>query len=513
MQATSWMTYSFSGDMITIQAVAGTLEDGTYYASLPVRSSGGDDTIAISLVVGSPTLTLTPAAVTFGDTVGGTGPAEPKMVAMENTGGGTFASLGDFGVPTISYLSGAPGWLEASLPGSGFLELRATTGNLEPRGTPYTAHVSVTSTHGGTDGVDVTFTVAEGNEPPELNLSINSISFSGIRGGDPSPAQAVNALNDGGGGNPALGTISVDQAGTEDWLSVTVVESVVTLTPTTTELLPDTPGDLTLEATISIVSEYGGEKSLLVSFDLLAPILSLSSERVTFSAAPGDPETLQTAVIISNAAGSVEALRPLTLGEITFQGGGSGWLTLNHDSGDTILGVSIELSVTAAELSEGTLVALVPVNSVWGGTATVEVHFAVREQDRTFEQPEIQLVKWVGGAVAPLGMEGLVVAPAGDTIKVDSVGVRKEYETYLPLSGLRVGSPSYPQGQPTGWITGAFLSRTDITLPGQIAALFVVVEPGDLATGDYEAFLEVMAEALGEADPPKETFKVVLQVR
>ena len=511
--ATGWLSASVSGNTITTQARTGSLAQGTYSASLPVSSAGGNQAIAVTFVVGTSRLTLAPRTVSFGDTVGGPGPA-PALVAIANTGGGSYTSLGTLSLAPTIYGDGATGWLEATLSAPDSIRVRATTGDLISRMAAYEARVPVLSTLGGSDTVLVSLSVAPGTSPPKLSISLDSMTFAGILGGEPPAAQSVAGFNSGGGelGALSIGDIAYPE-GAQDWLSGSVSGLTVALQTDVNGV----PGG-THRAAVTIASEFGGDRSLEVALVLTPPVLSLSSQTVTFSDTVGSPDTLQTQVFISNTgAGNRASLGLVNLGTIDYPQGEAGWLVTTPGQGELVEGFQVGLKGSASDLPEGNWTALVPVESQWGGADTVAVTFSAREPDRSFDLPTIQLVKdsLVNGDTVqvPLLGDSVVVGPvsAGPTELGVRVGVRNGSQTRVTLSGLRVGIPSYPQGQAGGWITGAFLDRTTATF-NDPAELFVVVVPAGLASGRYEGRLVVSSESAGlEAVAPR-VLRLVLVV-
>jgi hypothetical protein len=512
--ATGWITHSVDGNAVTLQALTGTLEEGDFTATLPVSSqNGGTEEIDITFVVGSPRLTLTPRTVSFGDTVGGTGP-DPVRVAMANTGGGTYSSLGSVNVGAVTYEGETAGWLTVDRTATDSLDFTVDTGDLSARTEPYEALLPVSSTYGGADTVAVFFTVAAGGSPPELSLSLDSMAFAGLVGSEDPPAQTVAGFNSGGG---SLGTLSIDVIDFLDvpggWLTGSISGSMVTLQPAIQGLSGGTQ-----RAVLAVGSEYGGTDSLAVALHMAQPVLSLSSQTVTFSDTLASPDTLQSQVFISNVGGgNRSSLGILELGAITYPDGESGWLQTDPEPEGTIPGNAVTLRGVAAGLPEGNWVARVPVISQWGGNDTVAVTFAVRKPDRSFDLPTIEFVKdtLIGGElqVVPLPGDSMgVSAPTGSTDQVGvRVGVRNASETRVTLSGLRVGIPTYPDGQPGGWITGAFLDRTTATFT-EPAELFVAVDPSGLSSGRYEARLVVSSETAGLEEVAPRVLRVVLVI-
>jgi hypothetical protein len=511
--ATGWLSASVSGTTITTRVRTGSLPKGTYSATLSVSSSGGSQSIDVTFIVGTSRLTLTPRTVSFSDTVAGPGSA-PAMVAIANTGGGSYTNLGTISLDPTLYGEGASGWLVASLTAPDTVQVRANTGALLARSSPYQARVPVMASQGGADTITVVFTVAPGTIPPSLSLSQDSMTFAGILGATAPAAQTVVGSNSGGGELGALSIANIDYAeGAQGWLSGSVEGLMVSLQPAVDGLSGET-----YRATVTIASENGGSGTLEVALDLALPLLDFSSRIVTFSDTVGSPDTLQSQVFISNTgAGNRESLGSINLGSIVYPQGAAGWLITEPGEGEGVEGFQVGLKGSAAQLPEGDAMALVPVESQWGGVDTVAVTFIAREPNRSFDLPTIQLVVGTlvtGEAVlVPLPGDSVVVGPvsAGPTELGVRVGVRNGSATRVTLSGLRVGIPTYPEGQTGGWITGAFLNRTTATFDAA-AELFMVVVPDGLPSGRYEGRLVISSGAAElEAVVPK-VLRVILVV-
>jgi len=266
---------------------------------------------------------------------------------------------------------------------------------------------------------------------------------------------------------------------------------------------------------VSVSSERGGIDSVDVALILGAPAMTLSTRTVTFSDTVGSPDTLRAQVFLSNTgAGNRASLGLIRLGTVSYPEGGEPWLSTVPGQEEPVEGFVVTMDGSAATLEEGSWPALVPVISQWGGADTVEVTFSAREPDRSFDLPTIEFVKdsLSNGTLThvPLPGDSMVVGPLAADSAV-RIGVRNGSETRVTLSGLRVGIPSYPQGQPGGWITGAFLSRTTATLE-EPAELIVVLDPRGLATGRYEGRLVISSEAPSLEQVAPRVLRVVLRV-
>lgn len=216
---------------------------------------GAADTLRLIIPApGSPAIGLNPTSITFTTTAGASDPA-PQTVSVTNAGIGSLTGLS----AAISYVSGTPGWLGASLSTTtapSTLTLTTTQGAL-PAGT-YTATVTVSSTVPGVapQPVNVTLQI---NPGPAIGLASHATTFSATAGGaDPSP-QTVNISNAGGGTLSGL-SISTAYTSGSGWLgaslSSTTAPSVLTLTPVTGAL---TPG--TYHAKVTVSSSLSGVAS------------------------------------------------------------------------------------------------------------------------------------------------------------------------------------------------------------------------------------------------------------
>jgi uncharacterized membrane protein len=493
------------------------LAPGTYEAHIEVNSEfDGNELLEVRLVVRESSLTVVPRTLSFGATVGGPNP-DPAMVGIANTGGGSLSNLGTITLGETEYEAGVQEWLEATYVPPDSIEIRAITGDLPVR--TYQARVPVVSDLGGNDVVVVDFSVTSGDLRPEFSLSRASMAFQGIYGGDRPAAQSVTASNTGGG---PLGPLRIEEInylqGNQGWLplegSISIDSLIVTLQPVVDfdSITADTS-----RAIVTLASESKGVTLLAyLNVDLILerPVLALSTDRVTFSDLVDSQATLLTQVFMGNdGAGNWAALGEITLGSIDYYDGEPGWLSavLNPKVGEL---PEITLEGSAANLPEGNHDAHLPVMSGFGGTDTLTVRLALREPDFSFDSLGLQFViadSLVEGRHVPLPENRLsVTSESGDTTVV-RVGVRLDQETPLTLVGLRVGTIEWTQGK-SGWITGAFLDRTTATF-NDPAMLSVVVEPRGLASGVYEAKLEVKSERIGLRDMAPEYLRIVLTLR
>jgi hypothetical protein len=168
-----------------------------------------------------PKLALSPTAVSFTATEGGSDPSA-KTVSVSNAGGGTLA-----GVSTqVTYGTGS-GWLTVKASGSGnsqTLANSAAIAGLQPNTYTATVKVSSSGASNSPQSYTVSLTVQPAQQPPGdeplLALSPSSLSFTAQQG-SASPAEQSVAVSNGGKGTLATVSATVTYVSGSDWLTVT----------------------------------------------------------------------------------------------------------------------------------------------------------------------------------------------------------------------------------------------------------------------------------------------------
>ena len=187
-------------------------------------------------------LAVSPTTATFTTSVGGAAPA-PVTIAVSNTG--IESAITDLAVGTITYGSGASGWLAATLAS----QVANTTLALQANQTGltegvYTATVPVTSSQASNSPRTIAVTLRV-NGIPQIALASTSATFNSVAG-EPNPPPVTIAITNGGqgtlaslfAGSPTYGP------GATNWLSATINPSTaptaLTLTPQLTNVPPGT---------------------------------------------------------------------------------------------------------------------------------------------------------------------------------------------------------------------------------------------------------------------------------
>jgi hypothetical protein len=170
--------------VLTVRAVTGTLQPGTYTATVRIISAAASNSpqlVHLEFIVQSPLPAIAlsrPDAVFATATGGGNPPA--VQIGITNAGGGSVSGLSR----SIAYGAGQPsGWLTATLAGSTApttLTLAAAAVSL-PVGM-YTATVRVTSATASNSPVDIPVTLTVSNAPPgtPTNLEASAASESRV---------------------------------------------------------------------------------------------------------------------------------------------------------------------------------------------------------------------------------------------------------------------------------------------------------------------------------------------
>ncbi|MBL8989766.1 MAG: hypothetical protein JNJ80_26085 [Gemmatimonadetes bacterium] len=497
-QATSWLVTpvagALGGSSVTFAVDPTGLLAGVYTASVPITSTnGGSRTIGVTMTVEAPILTLSTRSVSFGTTQGTTAPPD-QTVTISNTGIGSLGNLGTVSLGAVSYGSGEPvGWLAASFDGVSTITLGATIVGM-PQGT-FTARVPVQSQNGGNAILVVTYTVAPGAAPPVLSLSADLVAFSGTVGGSNPAPQTVTVGNAGG---QTLGTVSVGLVTpTSDWLDVTLSGSQLQFAVDISGLAPGA-----YAARVPVISTTAGTKNIAVTLTVGAPRIALSVTSVTFGDTVASTRTLAADVFISNGgAGDLASLGALRIGTVRYHDGEpTGWL-LAPAANTALTTPIVGLRGQVLGLAAGQYHADVEVTSARGGADTIAVTLAVNQPDPSFDRPSIAFFQ--NGAIIDTAF---VVVRAGDTTQTAvRVDVGNPTNTALALTGLRVGTPTYPSGA-TGWIPGAFLDKTSAPF-GSPAELLVAINPRGLPTGRHRAEIEISSTAAKNS--PKKLFVVV----
>jgi hypothetical protein len=284
---TGWLGASLNGDaaptdLVVSVALQG-LVAGVYEASVLVTSAAASNSpraVPVRLTVGgSPArIKLDPGSVNFEVTANGSTPSS-RSVRVENDGGGSLGGLS----ASVSYGSGASGWLEAELGSSSAptdLTLSVSETDLSP-GT-YRATVGVRSPNAANSpqSVTVRLKVEEGESPARIKLDPGSVNFEVTANGSTPSSRTVRVESDGGGSLGGLSASVSYGSGASGWLEAELGSSSaptdLKLSVTKTDLKPGT-----YEATVRVRSSQAANSPRTVTVRLVVTPGVEGSARVT----------------------------------------------------------------------------------------------------------------------------------------------------------------------------------------------------------------------------------------
>lgn len=303
--------------------------------------------------------------------------------------------------------------------------------------------------------------------PPALALSSPTAEFE-ITRGDPDPTPitvAVTNAGDGTLGGLAVGTIQYSEGQPEGWLTATLSGASAPATLTLRAAAGSLPAG-TYDAVVPVTAAAvaNSPQNVNVTFRVVAPAsIELSRTQVPMATTPG--ATVDETVDVANGGG-----RPLTglATSIAYVTGTPGWLTATLSAASAPATLLLRASGTG--LAQATYAAEVTVSSTVAGVAskTIAVQLVVGPG------PAIQLSR----TTVPFSAQNQGPAPPAQTVNVTNGGGGT-------LTDLSLGTPTYAQGQPTGWINAA-LDRTFAP-----AVITLTANPAGLNTGTYTATVAV----------------------
>lgn len=432
-------------------------------------------------------LAVAPTAVSL-TTLTGTNPT-PATITISNAGVATIDDLSS----SVSYSSQTSGWLTATLNSvttPTTLTLSAASSTL-PAGT-YSATVTLASANTAVKNapvvIPVTLTVTS---RPVLMVEPAALGFSATSGSG-AQTQVVRVTNAGVGvlGGLSVGGVQYAAGQATGWLTAALDRSTapasVNVTSTFTSLSPGT-----YSATIPVQTSQSGvdaaPRFIAVTATVAArpPTLSVSTTALSFSTMTGATAPLTQTIAVDN--GGSGTLGGLTLGPVSYDGSGAGWLSASLSS--TTAPAVISLNANPSSLSPGVYTATFAVSSstanVSGSPRTIVVTLNVTASPRpiiAFSSSVPLAFNLTSGTTCPS-----TSAPPQVSISNEGTGT---------LNGLSV-SASYPAGQPN-WLS--------VTLSGSTAPATINAQPScaayGLAAGTYTATVSVSSTAAGVTNSP-----------
>jgi hypothetical protein len=437
----------------------GSLAAGTYTGTVSITSSGASNspkTVPVTLTVTAaalPTLSVSPASLTYTYQIGGSTPAV-QAVALTSTGG------------AVSYTTATSAtWLSVT-PASG-----TTPGNLSVSVNPsglaagtYTGNVTITSAGASNSPktVPVTLTVTAASAPT-LSAAPLNLSFRYQSGGATPAPQTVNLSS-----SSALGYTAAASPG---WLSVTPASGNTPGSPSVS-VNPAGLAAGTYTGTVTITASGASNSPQKVAVTLAVtgtpptnPSLNVTPGTVAFTYASG---TSTPGIQSLSVTSSGTALN------ITAAASSGAWLTVTPTTGSTP--ATLKVSANPTGLAAGT----------YNGTINIT-------SDGAANSPQTVPVKLV---ITGTGSGKLRVWPP----RAASFEYESGHSDPAPRT-VRVFSIGAPLGFTAAAHGGTWVSVTPSggTTPGRLS---ISVDPTGLASGTYTATIAIAAPGAAGVNVP-----------
>lgn len=338
---------SISSEQDTIQVAvnASGLAAGSYTSSLMITVVNLNGTIRktavpVTLTVNPapPVIGLSPTALSFSGTAGGSNPPV-QTLSLSNTGGGTLSWTAS---NNAAWLSLSP----ASGTNSGMVHASVNLAGLAA-GT-YTAAITITATGATTKTVPVTLTVGAATVAPVIALSPTSLAFSGTAGGTNPAAKSFTVSNSGGG------TLSWTASDNAAWLTLSPASGTNSGTVHASVNLTGLAAG-TYNGTITVSAPGATSKTLPVSLTVstapAASTIGFSPTSLAFSGAAGGTNPAGKSFTITNPGSGTLSW---TISD------NAAWLSVTPTSGTTTtetdtLTATVNISGLAAGTYNGTI--------------------------------------------------------------------------------------------------------------------------------------------------------------
>jgi len=473
------------------------LTPDTYHADVIVSAVGATNSplhLPVVLVVGVPSLSLSPTTLTFTTTVGGN-PAS-QLLTVSNAG---------IGVMAWSVTSDAP-WLW-------------TTPALGSLGTAQgqTAYINVASSGlaAGTYNGALTFTSSgAAGSPAQVNVSLTvnllpapavtpaSLTFNAVSG-EPNPAaQTVSIANSGSG------TLIWTAASNAAWLSGTPTSgSVVAGQPMNVSISVSTAGLApgTYNGAITITPQAGAPVLLPVTLVLSEPPTpQVTPASLVFNGISGEADPAAQAISIANSGGG-------TL--IWTAASNAAWLSASPLSGSVVAGqpINVSVSVSTTGLAAGTYNGAITITPQAGAAVQLPVTLVLAGPPAPLvSPPSLTFGAPPGGPDPPA--QTISIANSGGGTLVWTAASNAAWLSGTPTSGsvvagqpMNVSISVSTTGLAAGTYNGAITITPQVGAAVQLPVTLVIslapalgVTPGSLTFNAVS----------GEANPPVRTINV-----
>jgi hypothetical protein len=429
----TWLSVSQASGSAIVSVNTTGMTAGTYSGSVTITAAGSSGSpmnipVTLNVTQGAPTLTVSPASLSFAFQVGGTAPAAQTL----NISGVTSTF-------TAAVSGGA--WLSVSQV-SGSASVSVNTAGLAAGSYSGTVTITATGSNGSPKTVPVTLTVTAASST--LTVSPASLSFS-YRIGSDTPGSRTLTI-----GGAATTYTAVASGGT--WLSVSPASGGTSgsarVSVRTSGLAA---GSYSGTVTIAAVGSTGSPMTVPVTLTVTAPpVLTVSPASLAFAYQIG---------------AVVPAAQTLTIGGVynTFTAATSGgtWLSVSPASGGT---TSATVSVNTAGLAAGTYSGTVTITAYrsTGSPMTVPVTLTVTPPPiLTVSPASLTFAYRIGDPAAA----AQVIAATGPSLNYTVAVSGGAWLLATPASGTTPGSIGVSLNT-AGMVAGTYSATVTITAPG-----------------------------------------------
>jgi len=441
--STKTWTFSWTAPTVTASTTA------TLYAAAIDSYGGGTGTVQQAITVTAaatkPTLTASPASLSFSYPSGGTAPAA-QSVSVSSSGS------------AISYtVSTSATWLTAT-PASG-----STTGSVSVSVSPaslaagtYTGSVTLTSSGASNSPktIPVTLTVTAASLPT-LTAAPASLSFTYQTGGTTPAAQAVAVTSSGN-------AVSYTTATSATWLSATPASG-------------STPGSVSVSVnpTGLAAGSYSGSVTITSSGASNSPKMVPVTLTVTSTSLPtltASPASLSFTYQSGGAtpAAKIANLSSSSSGSLSYTAAASAaWLTLTPASGNTPGSLSIGVNPTG--LTTGTYNGTVTVTASGASNSPLKIAVTLAVTGASTGAslnltPGNLTFNYASGSTAS-GSQNIAIASTGSALNFTAAATGGAWLTISPASGSTPATVKV-SANPTGLAAGTYNGMITITASG-----------------------------------------------
>ncbi len=439
--STKTWTFSWTAPTVTASTTA------TLYAAAIDSYGGGTGTVQQAITVTAaatkPTLTASPASLSFSYPSGGTAPAA-QSVSVSSSGS------------AISYtVSTSATWLTAT-PASG-----STTGSVSVSVSPaslaagtYTGSVTLTSSGASNSPktIPVTLTVTAASLPT-LTAAPASLSFTYQTGGTTPAAQAVAVTSSGN-------AVSYTTATSATWLSATPASG-------------STPGSVSVSVnpTGLAAGSYSGSVTLTSSGASNSPKMVPVTLTVTSTSLPtltASPASLSFTYQSGGATPAAKIANLSSSGSLSYTAAASAaWLTLTPASGNTPGSLSIGVNPTG--LTTGTYNGTVTVTASGASNSPLKIAVTLAVTGASTGAslnltPGNLTFNYASGSTAS-GSQNIAIASTGSALNFTAAATGGAWLTISPASGSTPATVKV-SANPTGLAAGTYNGMITITASG-----------------------------------------------